>query len=497
MGSVRALIVAMLAVSTLAGCQFHLPPLETSPDYPGPNITDAIGHVQCELAQIVNTTPDGNSDDPRLMGRMHADHRLIGLLRHLTEDHFVATAQITLEVTDAEGLSPSLSFINVSGTLAGALGGQLTGSQDRSLTINYAIDLETLKTDNYRNIYCKPLVPSILNVDQAIGLSGGIAGDLGLADIIADGLLALSASADNNWYGPTGPTPPVSSGEIHRSGTITDQNQKPLHTISGLAGTIVFSPQAAGVATQGSVLLTGVVTLDGGPKFVINWTGNMVPPANGDTSRYFTLTGNLTPVPGGTSAAAIVSEWGFNPTVSLVGSVDRALDVNSINLVGTLSPVTGSTDAKNTIIPAIIIGSTGNTKGINTPAVANAAAAPAKAAASAGASAGGTSFGSLVDFMLVYGINGGPTWSFKTFKGPAVGSTPLFTTSRTNTDSISITFVASCQASQPATVTSYWQSLPVCDQVPTAKQQGLSIGYQNNSLMILRNAFTRSPAIGP
>jgi hypothetical protein len=39
--------------------------------------------------------------------------------------------------------------------------------------------------------------------------------------------------------------------------------------------------------------------------------------------------------------------------------------------------------------------------------------------------------------------------------------------------------------------TSYWGSIGMCDEFAAARQEGASVGYQNNSLMILRNFLVR------
>jgi len=100
------------------------------------------------------------------------------------------------------------------------------------------------------------------------------------------------------------------------------------------------------------------------------------------------------------------------------------------------------------------------------------------------AGGGGTSFGSVINFTLEFGVNGGPTWTLKTFTGP--GATDL-TLTRTFTDSLAVTFVAACQdfdnVPPATTATSYWDTIPACDQFGTLAAQ--QFGFQNNNTMII------------
>jgi hypothetical protein len=70
---------------------------------------------------------------------------------------------------------------------------------------------------------------------------------------------------------------------------------------------------------------------------------------------------------------------------------------------------------------------------------------------------------------------------------------PFLTGSRTKTDSLAITFVAACQNFNgvQAKISTYWDSIGACDDINAAQEQGASVGYQNNSLMLLRNFLLR------
>ena len=51
-------------------------------------------------------------------------------------------------------------------------------------------------------------------------------------------------------------------------------------------------------------------------------------------------------------------------------------------------------------------------------------------------------FGSTVDFTITGSLSGGPTWTFKTFKGPGGGSNGLANVQRSEKDTLLISFAA-------------------------------------------------------
>lgn len=489
------------------GCQGHLPSLDTAPPHAAPKAQDIVNHIACEIGVAMNYAALPGVDvslKKRIEARVASDPRLPGWLGDLSQYHFVATAQISLEVTDTEGLTPSLQYLNNAGSLTIGLGGQLTGTQDRSLTLNYAIDLADLNPADTQS-YCAPFTG---------GSVKAIAGDLGLADIIADGLITLHATESSNVYGSSGPVPPVLPRPIHTDGevdlprldvtTVTPaihRAPEPL-TIKVLQGTLQFAPQAPGSSTAGAVSLAGVVTLRNSSgaesEYLINWTGTILPQAaNSNQPVFFSLSGNLTPLPVSTGkpqlSGATTADWGYSPTVTLTGSIDSDYVLSNLHLSGTLTAAANSLYEKASTITVQI-----NTPSAGGPFAKAATSTAVKGGAASGGAAGGTSFGSLVDFTLVYGLNGGPNWSFARFKGPAAGgSTPLVAATRTKTDSLAITFVATCQhvdafSKLPPRIGNYWQSIGPCNPDNLdAQQNGAAVGYQNNSLMILRNFLVK------
>jgi hypothetical protein len=505
------LIVAGLTV--LSACQSHLPSLD---DYPTtakvpkppqsnvnpkpdttPKVTDVVGHIQCDLARILNTKrgdPPGDTNSVEFLRRLANNPDIKdNLVSKLVAFNFVATIQLSLEVTDAEGLNPSLTFQNaLMGLHTGTLAGQWNGTQDRNITLNYSVDLARLSP--YKADFCA-------KISTESGDSG-IQGDLGLADIVADGLLSLDRSAPTNVYANAGPSPAPVAIKFARKGTVdlpglpetTTLPKLPevkprTLTFQALRGTLLFAPQSAGVQTQGTVNFSGIATIDG-QQFLGAWTGSILPSnavLKPDGPLFFTLSGPLVPDPSAAQLTDIERRWGFNPTVTLAGTINRAYEVPSIKLAGIISPVAQTQYARAT--DPIRVALDQDNPDYGPPNAQN----PAAKGASSASSSGGTSFGSLVDFVLVYGLNGSPAFTWTHLKAISGMSLPFATLLRTKTDSMAITFVAACRKTSPATPDerTYWDSIGMCDELAGDLTVSAGIGYQNNSLMILRNFLVR------
>jgi hypothetical protein len=556
--------VILLLTGALAACQSNLPALDSypgtapprSPQVPAgmgqkppttPKATDVVIHIQCELARILNTVPASQihenavgvdertmrDSSPEFARRLQSSSTLQSISNKLVEDHFVASVQLTLEVTDVQGFTPSLTFQNkVMGHHTGSLGAQVNGTQDRNITVSYAIDLAQLA-----QIKTNPCDDSSWESTQT-----GVQGDLGLADIVADGLISLNGSASTNLYSSTGPTPITASVTVSQSGSVelpyvpaspavvgsplptsadstsSGPSFSPLRIplarksldLQALKGTIVFVPQSAYVQTQGSAYFNGVVGIDG-EAYIASWTGTLLP-INSVTASvpttYFTLSGALTPVPDDSNLQVITGRWGLSPTVTLTGSIDKKTDgtykPETLKLAGIIAPASAS-DYSRALAPIEVkLHDDGNDARVAVESAFKAAAlaaapgaSPSKATSStssATASSGGTSFGSLVDFTLVWGLNGSPLFTWQHLVGFASGATPLGNFTHTGIDSMAITFVPACRTrlgnADKSIAGTFWDTLPVCDDLPSASQIGASIGYQNNQLMILRQPFS-------
>jgi hypothetical protein len=505
------LIVAGLTL--LSACQSHLPSLD---DYPTtakmpkppqssvnpkpdttPKVTDVVGHIQCELARILNTKrgdAPGDTNSVEFLRRLANNPDIQDdLVSKLVAFNFVATIQLSLEVTDVEGLNPSLTFQNaLMGLHTGTLAGQWNGTQDRNITLNYSVDLARLSP--YKADFCA-------KISTESG-EAGIQGDLGIADIVVDGLLSLDRSAPTNVYANAGPSPAPVAIKFARKGEVDlphmpevttptklpEEKARPL-TFQALRGTLLFAPQSAGVQTQGTVNFSGIATIDD-QQYLGAWTGSILlsnAVLDPKSPLYFTLSGPLVPDPSDAQLADIEHRWGFNPTVTLTGTIDRAYEVPSIKLAGIIAPVAQTQYARATDPIRVTLDQDNPDYG--PPNAQN----PAAKGASPASSGGGTSFGSLVDFVLVYGLNGSPAFTWTHLKAITGMSSPFAAWMRTKTDSMAITFVAACRNTSPATpdVNTYWDSIGICDQLAGAQEVSAGIGYQNNDLMILRNFLVR------
>jgi hypothetical protein len=571
----RRALVGLLSIISFGGCQTNLPALD---NYPGsappappraprgagqkpedtPKATDVVIHIQCELAKILNTvssSPDVQMDaksgakamkdmSPEFVRRLQTSSTLTDASKLLLNAHFVASVQLTLEVTDVQGFTPSLTFQNaIMGHHTGSVGGQLNGTQDRNISLNYAVDLAELA-----QLKTNPCDGSSWESTQS-----GVQGDLGLADIVADGLIALSHSESTNLYSSTGPAPITSPITVSQYGTIelpyvpasprpadnslpptpADSNwpvpsmSTPIRkslartrlTIDSLQGTMVLAPQSAYVQTQGSVYFNGLVSIDG-DNYIASWTGSLLP-TNSITAplkfTYFTLSGALSPDPAVSHLEAIERRWGFNPTITLTGSIEKRQSdgqylIDTLKLAGTVAPAATSDYARALTPIEVKLWDSGpkakltietNAKNARLAAASvTPSSKPTTSTATASASSGGTSFGSLVDFTLVWGLNGSPLFTWQHLVGFASAANPLLNVTHTSIDSMAITFVPSCrdksggqeQADDAKKTTkslpgAFWDTLPYCDDLPSASQIGASIGYQNNQLMILRQPF--------
>jgi hypothetical protein len=204
------------------GCS--VPSLKSSPER-GPTVVDIVNHINCELARIVNRR---NERINQWIDASRSSNPPVDLkLDYLTTYHFVASVLVTLDALDSEALTPSVNFItpfNMMGSFnrTWSVGGNLSGSQERNIQFGYSIDLAEL-SDLDENKQLKPVSSIDKYCRGPLGVagkdSGALTGDLGLTDIVVDGLLGLDASKDVNLYGNSGPNPLTMSLDIPSSDT--------------------------------------------------------------------------------------------------------------------------------------------------------------------------------------------------------------------------------------------------------------------------------------
>jgi hypothetical protein len=584
MSNARARAVAMggalllVSFGGLVGCASGLPELPTATAN-GPKYSELVSNIECELATVVNQPLlEAGSLNARLARRLellHDPKKADELLRDLSAFNFVASVQLSLEVTDNEGASPSLSFINTPQIFTFGIGGQWSGTQDRTTSAAYPIDLRHLliDTSNGKAISLQEMEDilvkqkNICTRDElhrlstgefkaasesasapSSGSGSGLAGDLGLADILVDGMTALDAAARNNVYSTLGPaliSPSASfrhavdleslDGTGHVLPLSGKDNSKVRFPTDGseFEGILQLAPQAPGA--QGSATLLGKFTvayekpgkMPGRAVFLANLSGaTMSPEATDQDPLYFSLTGNLLPAPGDADAQSLYHNYGFDSSVTLVGSVmltGGQYHFPGLKLEGSLSPPSGTASAASGasseihlkfsgepqiriprfaanaltyqyVAPEAFSGKNGVKPPASptaTPTGGGAGGGGGKAAAAGQGASGGTTFGSLVDFVVVYGVNGGPNWTYKRFHGPVAAGGSLLSYTKTKTDSLTISFAATCQDNGPLVVTAskYWESLPVCDALGSLKASSQALASQNNSLLIFRNTL--------
>jgi hypothetical protein len=490
--------VLTLLLALLSDCS-NVPDLATTPSE-GPTIYTVVNHINCELAFIVDASPDGpinpanrriveyaeKSNDPDIWHKLR-------LLRHF---HFVASVLLTLDVSNNEGIAPSLTFIQplaaaFSRTLS--VGGSVTATQERNKSFSYSVDLANVE----KGCDLRRPPPTI-----------GIDGEFGLADLVIEGLNGLGASQNVNLYGSGGPVTPAfdasASANLELTWTCPPGNDScknltpdPSTTLA-FKGTVNFAPPSD-PQLPGTMSFTGEALNGAKAEYLVSLTGSTIdaadarPSKSANTKEKFLLSGTMTRE----VSIGVPAGLGFAPSVTLIGFVERKGGTDDYTLSitgGQISPSseTGGKYIYSVSAPpnaplrnlkkhfqaevAFIAAATGG--GAATTTVTAKAASPA--------SSNTTQFSSLISFTLGLSANGGPNWTLSTFKGPGGGgsSGQLLSGGRTTTDTLSLTFVAACQnpSNHPITkFNTYWDTIPKCNG--TQQAVASAIGYQNNQLI--------------
>jgi hypothetical protein len=543
-------LAILLATPFLTYCS-SVPGLQSEPGS-GPSVRQIVNHINCELASIIASNPSVKKQfaafksqyrgptDQKIEEREAADPKLKKLLPLLQEDHFVASVLLTLDTTDTQGIYPAASFIQPIGTAFSrtlSVGANLNGTQERNVTFGYSIDLANVG---------RGCSPEKLSPDDS-----GVNGTLELADIVADGLAGLDSTEQVNVYNSGGPMMPAFDAllnDLDLGLTCADSTNCGQHNLDGqklrLSGIMNFAP-AGDPLQPGTMTFAGKAEgykkdaegryINSGDKYVVTLQGSTV--NTGDRTHVkFTLSGGMTRDTGAPVKNTIADQLGFNPTISLVGTLnyhgklvagikdtrgavtpssekggpggDRSL---IYNIHKPDEPDAGADHAFNTkkmrdqvasekFPPAGVAARPSGGSGSAAGGAATSASggggggggngSPAKTASLASAS--GTQFGSLIQFTIAYGLNGGPNWTLQKFKGPGGGSGSggnLFGLSRQRTDTLQITFVAACNdEANVQTVNTYWDSIPKCNgtQQAIAGAVGQNLLYQAQPFATLR-----------
>jgi hypothetical protein len=204
--------VALGCVGPLLALGCMAPSLNVVPTLPmAPTVPQVEHHLTCVLARAMD----------RHLKPEAAKTADYVLWHHLIDDNFLATINLTLFVTQSQGLNPSLNFItpltnlgspiktiveSSNGTtsvqnatvntnnLTLAVGFQLTGMQDHNFVETYIIDLRRL----YSEMYTIPggvlaTCNELDRTDASHGVRYGLKGDLDLEDTLKSGLGGLQA----------------------------------------------------------------------------------------------------------------------------------------------------------------------------------------------------------------------------------------------------------------------------------------------------------------
>jgi hypothetical protein len=487
----KAFRLLALGVSTmLAGCFLgDPPPLETFPGHV-PQVRDLEDHISCEMLPLVAAVKfderrqryyldaqllEGDPRNSKMLALYYEHPELAQLLPKLVEYSFIASVSMVLDVTDTEGVSPSLSFIepfNAAASLNRTLGigASLNATQEHNQTFNYTVNLAKLSS-GANGLQCYgPLPP------------GGLEGDLGLVSDVVSGLLSLDASANLNIAGSASPIISSVSQQFANDVAMNFSGNNSAGDKFGTSLTVTeagltFSPPASG--SQGTLTLTGTGTTGDGIPYFINLTGSAFQ-KDRNAPIPFSITGTLTQ-----SAFQPNSELGFGPKLTLAGDINIskqgfAIALKSGSLIADTAtlgtwPALFLVNAISPQVKKVPTQSYSTLSSFLAGGITSAAGGSTAAGASKGSSGGAvvtgssTQFSTFENFQISYGVNGGPTWTLLRFKGPVGGNSPLLTGNRSDSDSLTITLVAACRQNgennfSPA---NYWQAIPVCDSSGT------------------------------
>lgn len=162
--------VAAIGAALIGGCSLTpgFDSLTASSSNVAPTVDQLIDHIQCEIVDVEK----GKG--------IQTDEEKQALNKFLSQSYIVY-ATLTLDVTNSQGLSPSLNFINpyvVAGTnVTQMLGGQITGMQHRNINPSFTLDLDPKNIDPVRSQKCS----------EAAG-TFGLSGDLGIKELILAGV---------------------------------------------------------------------------------------------------------------------------------------------------------------------------------------------------------------------------------------------------------------------------------------------------------------------
>ena len=219
------------------------------------------------------------------------------------------------------------------------VGASASGTQERNIGLSYSIDLEKVANQ------CLPIAGPVM----------GLAGDLGLADIVLDGINGLNVAKNVNIYGSSGPTIPTftsDNGSWTLNGTAIIPNpdadkpgQPKTITISldspmTLTGSITYSPSTNDPQAPGTASVTGTAISKAGDKYLVYLTGSTL--ILGKTIQ-LSLSGTMTQI----TASKDALQLGFAPKLTLGGSLNT--DYTHLNFSSDILNVDSTTLPKDQV----------------------------------------------------------------------------------------------------------------------------------------------------
>lgn len=221
-------MLVVTALIVLTGCQ-SLPRFQGpgASDPIGPRVSDMIDEVQCEILRALDKSEKAGEEQ--------------GALQGLLNGQYVASVNLTLDVTNNESINPSLSYIwphHTAGTnFMMSIGGQISAQQHRNINVTFTL----LFDEN------TPHDGKVLTTCTSSKNRSGLKGDLGIEEILASGLkyfVDRSSGAERPYK-----IPAIGVNVVTSSNPLTGQ--------SGLAPSL-----------GATIDFTVVYGIDGGP----NWT---------------------------------------------------------------------------------------------------------------------------------------------------------------------------------------------------------------------------------
>lgn len=176
----KRLLLGLASAALVSGCS-TLPKFGgvLHPDeVVGPTVQDVVKHIQCEITNVLVKDKEDK------------------VLRDLHTYRFMTSAVLTLEVTGSQAFNPSVNqvepYLRAGTSRIIALGGTYSGTQRRTITVSFLLDLDPAKAE---------LAAAKGGACFEYNAEGnGITGTLGLREILLSGIMST-----RGYFFPTTP----------------------------------------------------------------------------------------------------------------------------------------------------------------------------------------------------------------------------------------------------------------------------------------------------